>query len=148
MSEDPPRGWSIDVFARFWMKPDLSWLPTTLAPDIVGYFPGIKAPVRGLEHYSEVMAAILTVVPDIQLEVAEYAVNDDLNFIRWVARGTGAKGRFELPGVDRIRVRDGLAAENRIFFDTALFRREIGRLRILSRMTKFTLGQSDHELPR
>jgi len=60
-------------------------------------------------------------LPGLHLEVAEYATNGEFTFIRWIARAAGAKGPFEFSGMDRIRVRDGLVAENIVVFDTAQF---------------------------
>jgi hypothetical protein len=60
-------------------------------------------------------------LPDLRLEVAEHADNGEHIFVRWIMRATGRHGAFEMGGVDRIKVRDGLVAENRIFFDTRRF---------------------------
>lgn len=43
-----------------------------------------------------------------------------------MARGSGAKGPFEINGIDRVRVRDGLVAENIIRFDRAEFMAAVG----------------------
>jgi hypothetical protein len=136
---DPPKGWSLEVFQAFWKKPDLSWVPTTVHPDVVGYWPWSPTPVRGLKEYTQGVATVLYIVPDNTMDVVEHATNGDLNFIRWVAHGTGAKGPFEVTGVDRIRVKDGLLYENRIYFDSAHFRNSIGRLRVATRMLTFLL---------
>jgi hypothetical protein len=40
---------------------------------------------------------------------------------------TGGHGPFELTGIDRVRVRDGLVAENVIVFDTAAFQARAGK---------------------
>jgi hypothetical protein len=40
--------------------------------------------------------------------------------------GTGARGPFELVGMDRTRVRDGLVCENYVFFDLAQFEELVG----------------------
>ena len=39
----------------------------------------------------------------------------------------GLNGRFELSGIDPVRLADGLVAENVIVFDTARFREVVGR---------------------
>ena len=96
-------------------------------------------PARGVEEYVKGLAAVLAIVPDITLEVAEHATNGNLVFIRWIARGTGSRGRFELSGIDRFLVRDGLVAENRVFFDSNRFRKTIGRFRVASRLGKHLL---------
>jgi hypothetical protein len=60
--------------------------------------------------------------------VAEHAMSADgeFGFSRWVMHGTGARGPFELVGMDRTRVRDGLVCENYVFFDLAHFEEVVG----------------------
>jgi hypothetical protein len=136
---DAPRGWSVEIFARFWAKPDITWVQYACHPDVIAYWPFTPKPARGVEEYVKGLAAVLAIVPDITLEVAEHATNGNLVFIRWIARGTGAHGPFELSGIDRFLVRDGLVAENRVFFDSNRFRKAIGRFRVASRLTKHLL---------
>ena len=66
------------------------------ADDVVGDWPGDPEPVRGFAAYKARIAQLLDAVPDLTLEVAEHATNGNLIFIRWIARGTGAEGPFEL----------------------------------------------------
>jgi len=50
---------------------------------------------------------LITFIPDFRAELMEYAVNADVMFIRWLAKGTGPTGPFEAPGADRLIVVDG-----------------------------------------
>jgi hypothetical protein len=136
---DAPRGWSLENFAKFWAKPDITWVQYAIQRDVVAYFPWSPKPVRGCEDYTKGMATVLAIVPDITLEVVEHAANGNIVFVHWLARGTGAKGPFELPGVDRFLLRDGLVAETRVFFDSGRFRAAIGRVRVPYRLAKFML---------
>ncbi len=114
--------WSLERYQAFWEKPDLSMMPDVLTQDIVGYWPGSPEPLRGLESYTARIAQLLELLPDLSLRVLEHAQNDDIVFIRWVASATGASGsRAELIGVDRLRLRDGLVAENIIHYDAGEF---------------------------
>ena len=45
---------------------------------------------------------------------------------RWRGRGTGRNGRFELFGVDRLRVDGGRIVENIVHFDAAAFETLVG----------------------
>ncbi len=119
--EKKKRGWSVESFAAFWDRPDLSLVARALAPDVVGYWPGSE-PLRGIEAYTRRIADLIALVPDFRLDVAEHAANGDCVFIRWIAHGTFDGAPCELSGVDRVRVRDGLVAENRIFCDHPLIR--------------------------
>lgn len=117
----PRPGWSVDAFAAFWDKPDPALVPAVLTDDVVGHWPGLTEPVRGKQAYTDRIARILELLPDLRLEVAEHASNGELTFIRWIMHATGTNGPFEVTGIDRIRVRDGLVAENVIVYDTARF---------------------------
>lgn len=115
-----PGGWSVDRFAAFWAKPDAAMVPRALAPDVAGYWPGDAEPVRGIAPYTARITELLAMVPDFRMELVEHAENDDCIFIRWIAHGTWNGAPVEFNGVDRIKVRDGLVAENRIFCDHPL----------------------------
>src|SRR5439155_23594222 len=83
---------------------------------IVGHFSGDPEPVRGRDAYVARIAQFLQLLPVLRLEVAEYATNGEVHFIRWTGRATGAKGPVELSGIDRIRVQDVLFTENFVVF--------------------------------
>jgi hypothetical protein len=84
--------------------------------------------VRGAEQYLQALEDLLTLLPDLRLDVREHAMSADgeFGFSRWVMHATGADGPFELVGMDRTQVREGLVCENYIFFDLAQFERLVG----------------------
>ena len=108
--------WSVDGSAAFSANPRPEHVPPLLTEDVVGIWPG-EEPVRGRDAYTQVLADLLQRLPDLRLEVAEHATNGDVTFVRWIMHATGAHGPFELSGVDRIRLRDGLVCENVIRLD-------------------------------
>lgn len=118
---------SVAAFEGFWSNPDVSLVGPVLADDIVGYWPGRAEPTRGSDEYKRCIAQIIEALPGMRLEVAEHATNGEFIFIRWILHATGEHGPFEMTGIDRIRVRDGLVAENVVVFDTALIERLSGR---------------------
>ena len=86
--------------------------------------------MRGPVEYAQVVVDLLTLVPDLRLDLGEHAASGEFVFIRWAARGTGPDGPFEGIGTDRIRLRDGLVVENLIMSDLAIFEalaRTVGR---------------------
>jgi hypothetical protein len=119
--------WSVQHFAAFWANPDPQLVRYAVTEDVVGYWPWSDTPVRGVEQYTQRIAEVLDLVPDLRLEVAEHASNGEFVFIRWIARGTGANGPVEVSGIDRIRLREGRVAENIIRFDTAQFHALVGK---------------------
>jgi ketosteroid isomerase-like protein len=114
---------SAELFAAFWAAPDLSHGLDILADDIVGYWPGDPEPVRGVEAYTAKIAEILDAAPDLQLQVVDSATVDgstageQLVFLHYTGRGTGAAGPFRIRGLDRVRTRNGIVVENVIRYD-------------------------------
>jgi SnoaL-like polyketide cyclase len=126
MSTVEQKGWSVEAFEAFWSKPDPSLVPGALTEDVVGYWTGRAEPVRGREAYTRCIAELVEALPDVRLEVAEQAENGEFTFIRWIMRATGRHGPFEFSGIDRVRKRGPLVAENVIVFDTAEFEARSG----------------------
>jgi ketosteroid isomerase-like protein len=120
-------GWTTELFAEFWEAPDLKLIPPIITDDVVGYWPGGRT-VRGKAEYMQALEELLALLPDLRLEVREHAMSPDgeFGFSRWVMHATGAGGPFELDGMDRTQVRDGLVCENYVFFDLAQFRGFVG----------------------
>jgi hypothetical protein len=109
-----------DAFAAFWAKPTPEAVrPELFTADVAGYWPDTE--LHGVAQYTERLKQLLEMLPDLRLEVGDHADNGEHIFVRWIMRATGRHGAFEMGGVDRIKVRDGLVAENRIFFDTKRF---------------------------
>jgi hypothetical protein len=120
------RTWSVDGFRAFWNSPDPAAVPEVLTDDVVGHWTGRDEPVRGRKDYTRCIAALVTALPDVRLDVAEHANAGEFTFVRWIMHATGRHGPFQLSGIDRIRQRDGQVAENVIVFDTKTFERRAG----------------------
>jgi hypothetical protein len=88
----------------------------------VGYWARPIRVVRDWEAYVVVIDAIAGLCPDFRLTMPEYPRSGDLHFVRWVATGTGRDGRFEVNGLDRLRVLpDDRVCENYISCDHPFF---------------------------
>src|SRR5580704_308763 len=121
MSTVETQGWSVEAFEAFWSDPDPRLVPRALSEDVVGYWSGLEEPVRGRVDYTRCIAQLVQALPDVRVEVAECAREGEFTFIRWIMRATGTHGPFAFSGIDRVRARGPLVAENRIVFDTAQF---------------------------
>lgn len=117
------RRWSMNSFTAFWSRPDATLVAGVLTQDVVGHWPRPIGTVRGSDDYVNVIAAILRVCPDFRLAVPEHASSGSFTFVRWIATGTDADGKFEFTGCDRVATRDGLVYENYIFSDHPFFER-------------------------
>jgi len=118
--------WSVTAFQLFWAHPRPHLVPAVLTSDVVGYWPGRDEPVHGRQDYTWCISSIVEALPDIRLTVAEYATHRQYRFVRWVMHATGELGPFEVTGIDRLRLRGGLVAENFVVFDTATFEKRAG----------------------
>ena len=117
--------WSVDSWRTFWADPSaeraLVRAPTVITDDVVGVWPHATRPVLGKQEYAQRIVALLSLVPDLHLDLMEHATNGEFVFLRWSGRGTGPDGVFQAIGVDRVRLRDGLVAENLILSDHPIF---------------------------
>jgi hypothetical protein len=108
------------AFEAFWANPSPEAVrPELFTDDVTGYWPDTV--LHGTAEYTARLKQLLELLPDLRLEVGDHADNGEHIFVRWIMRATGRHGAFEMGGVDRIKVRDGLVAENRIYFDTKRF---------------------------
>ncbi|KAB2347983.1 nuclear transport factor 2 family protein [Actinomadura rudentiformis] len=98
-------------------RPDLAARAVT--PDVTVLCSGDSGPIVGITQYKEKIARLLHRVPDLRREAINHADNGEVLFVEWIARGTGAHEPFEFSGIDRIRLRDGLIKEHRIYYDPA-----------------------------
>jgi SnoaL-like domain len=119
--------WTVDGFAAFWANPQAHLVTPVLTPDVRGYWPWSSVPVQGVSEYIEYIEKIIAYVPEMRLTVGEHATNGDSTFVRWVMHGKGVNGNFELTGIDRLILRDGLVVENLIRFDSAQLQALVGR---------------------
>ena len=117
------RRWSVELFERFWQKPDAARVMGALTEDIVGHWPRPIGLVQGSRDYINVIAKIIEVCPDFTVTPAEHAAAGEMHFVRWIARGTGPEGQFEFTGCDRVQTRNGHVCENYVFCDDPFFAR-------------------------
>ena len=126
-SATKPR-FTVEHWAEFWADPlNAQDGQSLLAQDIVGYWPGESEPVRGLQNYYAKITKLLAAIPDLRLAVVDSATTGDLIFIHYVARGTGPSGPFEVHGIDRLVLRDGIVVENLIRYDTGAVSQVLAR---------------------
>jgi hypothetical protein len=125
-NKSPHRGpYRIEDWGKTWLNPNkarvLARVPAIAMPDIAGYWPQTRHPVRGPQEYAKRILDLLDFIPDFRAEPIEHATNGDVMFVRWIARGNGPKGPFEAVGVDRMIVPNGYVAENLILSDHSIF---------------------------
>lgn len=121
----PTDHWSIDSWSAFWSNPSATTaaerVRRVVVSEVAGYWPRAAEPVRGVEQYAQRVVDLLTLVPDLRLQLVEHATNGEVVFVRWDGRGTGPDGPFEARGADRLIVDNGKVRENMILSDHPIF---------------------------
>src|SRR3712207_2221353 len=91
------RGWSVDGWRAFWCDPSpevaLKRVPTVVTPDVEAVWPRIPGRLRGSGEYARRIVDLLTVVPDLCLELGEHAANGEFVLLRWGTRAGLHVGR-------------------------------------------------------
>jgi hypothetical protein len=55
-------GWTTELFAEFWKEPDLTFVPSIITDDVVGYWPGGRT-VRGKAECVQAPEELLALSP-------------------------------------------------------------------------------------
>jgi len=79
--------------------------------------PVFRRPVRGSE-VADAVARTRSLLPDVRLDVRDWAARGDVLFIEWEITATVAGEPFGWPGLSRFTLRDGRAIEELVCFDT------------------------------
>lgn len=111
-------------FKSFWAAPTGPRVAELIAPDAEIHFSG-QGTFSGTQ-YIDVMAGLLASMEGLQVTPIDCAGNGDLLYIHWKTSVTIDGKRIEYPGVDRFRLRDGMAVEEYILYDTAVLQPEGG----------------------
>lgn len=105
-------------FQSFWASPTGDRVAELIAPDAQVHFTGAGT-ISG-EAYIDWMADLLASMPDIVVTPIDYAGSGELIYIFWKASATINDATCNWHGVDRFRVKDGMAIEEYVIFDSAL----------------------------
>lgn len=110
-----------DFYARFqsfWSAPSGERVAELIAPHATIHFSGIGR-FSGAE-YIDVMGGILGSMEAFTVTPIDCAGAGDLLYIYWQASARIGGEVREWPGVDRMRIADGMAIEEHVVFDSAV----------------------------
>lgn len=110
-----------DFYARFksfWAAPSGPRVAELIAPDAVIHFTG--AGTFSGREYIDVMAGMLAAMVDMTVTPLDCAGNGDRLYIAWETSALIHGERRTYLGVDRFRLRDGMAIEEQVIFDSAV----------------------------
>lgn len=105
-------------FKSFWAAPSGPRVAELIAPDATIHFTGAGT-FSGLE-YREVMAGMLASMVDLTVTPLDCAGNGERLYIAWEASAVMHGVRRTYLGVDRFRLKDGMAIEEQVIFDSAV----------------------------
>lgn len=119
-----------DFFARFqsfWAAPSGERVLEIIAPDATIHFTG--AGFMSGRDYAAWMGEALTNFDELEVTPMDCAGNGDMLYIAWEASANIHGDRRTYRGVDRFRLKDGMAVEEHVIFDSAVLTPE-GRVGI------------------
>lgn len=105
-------------FKSFWAAPSGPRVAELIAPDAKIHFTGAGT-FTGAD-YVDVMAGMLETMIDLTVTPLDCAGNGDMLYIAWESSALIGGERRTYLGVDRFRIRDGMAIEEHVIFDSAV----------------------------
>ncbi len=105
-------------FKSFWAAPSGSRVPELIAPDANIHFTGAGF-MSGTE-YAEWMAETLPEMEDMTVTPLDCAGNGEMLYISWETSAIIHGERRVYRGVDRFRIKGGMAVEEHVIFDSAV----------------------------
>lgn len=105
-------------FKSFWAAPSGARVPEIIAPDAQIHFTGTGM-MSGAE-YAEWMGATLAQMDDMTVTPLDCAGNGDMLYVAWETSAMIHGERRIYRGVDRFRLKNGMAVEEHVIFDSAV----------------------------
>jgi SnoaL-like domain len=112
----------LDFFERFksfWAAPTGARVAELIAPDAAIHFTGAGT-FSGTE-YIDVMEGMLASMVEMKVTPLDCAGNGDRLYISWESSALIGGSRRTWLGVDRFRLANGMAIEEQVIFDSAVF---------------------------
>jgi len=105
-------------FQSFWAAPSGERVAELIAPDARIHFTG--AGLMSGTVYKKWMADTLSSMEDMTVTPLDCAGNDDMLYIAWETSAVIHGSRRIYRGVDRFRLKNGMAIEEHVIFDSAV----------------------------
>ncbi|MEM9840204.1 MAG: nuclear transport factor 2 family protein [Pseudomonadota bacterium] len=105
-------------FKSFWAAPSGERVAEVIAPDATIHFTG--AGIMSGTDYADWMGETLAQMADMTVTPLDCAGNGDMLYIAWETSAIIHGLRRTYRGVDRFRLKDGMAIEEHVIFDSAV----------------------------
>ena len=109
-------------FKSFWDAPSGERIPELIAPEATITFTGVGT-FSGAD-YVGVMGEMLSSMVDMTVTPLDCAGNGDRLYIAWQSSASVNGAQRTWMGVDRFRIKDGMAIEEQVIFDSAVLQPE------------------------
>ena len=107
----------VERFRRAWEAREPAQFAALMHPDAVVRQPPVRDAFAG-HQIDEYFTQILGALPDLTLKPLEWAARGDIVMIEWEITATVGDGPLSWRGVDRFHLRDGLADDEAVYFDS------------------------------
>lgn len=104
-------------FQEAWDSRKPAKLAAILHPDATVYQPPVREQFRG-HQVGEYFEQVFVGMPDLTLKLLDWAARGDVVMIEWEITATVGDGPLSWRGIDRFHVRDGLADDEFVYFDS------------------------------
>ncbi|HMC69323.1 MAG TPA: nuclear transport factor 2 family protein [Mycobacteriales bacterium] len=130
-------------FEAAWAARDPALLQALFHPDAVVRQPPVREPFRGdqvADYFTQVFAGI----PGLRLTPVAWAARGDVVMIEWEITAPLGDDTVSWQGVDRFRLRDALAIDESVYYDSLRFWERVDPS--MRRDDLVTLGHGDRSL--
>jgi hypothetical protein len=110
----------VQQFRAVWAAPTVDRIDALMNPQ-VRYTQPLLADVVGRERASQYWQRVFTVIPDLHLDIVNWAVTaDDAIYIEFLIKGTFGRRQLSLPAVDRYELDGAGRVTRRVLYCDSL----------------------------
>lgn len=113
-------------YSGAWAKHDPDSIAAMHTEDSVFELHDIGAPASGRQAVRDLIAALLTLVPDLRFEPKRAHFGADHFVTEYVMKGTAAGKHFAIAGADVFTMHDGLVGRKDSYLDWLAYERQLG----------------------
>lgn len=124
-------------FGQVWGRGDPSILDELASPEIQVFYPGLPAPIRGVEAFKQLLARVHAGLHDADCEFGDLVAEGEVVVAPWTLRGThlgelmgapASSKQVSWTGITIYRIRDGKVVDERGVEDGLGFLRQVGAM--------------------
>jgi steroid delta-isomerase-like uncharacterized protein len=114
------------AYSGAWAAHDPDAIAAMHTDDSVFDLHGVKEPATGRAAVRDLIAMLLTAVPDLRFEPRRVHFGSEHFVSEYVMRGTAEGKQFAIVGADVFTMRDGLVARKDTYLNWLAYQRQVG----------------------